>query len=252
MGKPYNRITHTYNATSDTCVAFYIWCDSDSTYTAPTIAVTTTSSDLVATTDGTTAASVFTFPAASAGGTSGTIDASNAGINTFGELADFVNSLDRWHLLLVAAERSETWGTYLLTASATACTDRAAAQTIYWDTSAIKKHRIGVTAKEPNGADTDVGFINEVFSIKANGTVAGGTITLNVTECDHRAGGTETTLYTETLTSAAETAIAEEYFHFESGAGKMILVSVDGSTHEPTSQYIELRHRTKGTGFQYQ
>ena len=248
MPKPYNRITHTYHATADTSIAFYIWCDSDSTYTAPTITVSATTSDLVFTTDGTTAASAMTYPPAAQGGTSGTIDASDTGIDTFGELADFVNAQEGWHMLLVGAERSETYGTYLLAASATACTDRANAQTIYWDTSAIKKYRIGVTAKDPNGADSDMGFVNEIFSIDAVGTVGGGTITLNITECDHRAGGTETTLYTETMTSGTAKQITPDYLHFESKAGHSLLVSVDGSTHEPTSAYIELRHRTKDAG----
>lgn len=248
MPKPYNRIVHTYHATADTSVAFYIWCDSDSTYTAPTVQVVTTTSDLKFTTDGTTAASAMTFPSVASGGTSGTIDASDSGINTFGELADFVNAQEGWHLLLVGAERSETYGTYLLTAAATACTDRAAAQTIYWDTSAIKKYRLGITAKDPNGADSDMGFINEILSITALGTVGGGSLTLNITECDHREGGSETTRYTQTLVSGTESTFAEEFMHFESGAGHSLLISMDGSTHEPTSAHLEVRHRTKDAG----
>jgi len=99
--------------------------------------------------------------------------------------------------------------------------------------------------------ENDPWDVFEDFSVWVDGTVGGGTLTLYVYEADHKKGGTDSTVYSETITSGTAEGVTPDYFQFDSTAGKALIVSLEGSTHEPTSALIELRHRTKGTGFQY-
>lgn len=241
---PKNVITCTTINTDDTQAhAALIWCDKTATNTAPTIAVSATTGDLVATYDGSTAPSDFY----EAGGTAGTIDVSDANANTFGEVEDIVNQADGWHMKLTGAIRSEaSTVAQLVTRSATKCMGIENAVPLYWDTSAVDHYRVAVTAAPLD----EMGYVNEVHSVAACCTCSGtpylwvlevpGVVQPGVapTATDYKV------LFKYLLTSTTAVDFDYREIFTQSAPGHRLIVSMSGSS-DISSAYLIVRHRTR-------
>ena len=215
----------------DTEVAAILWADVNSTNTAPTIEGS--SADLLATTDGTTAAAAFTDIGA---GTDGTIDTAQTDVDTMGELADRINEgCSGWHMELIGALRADTSAHILDTITEQACGGRENAVIIPYDTSDKKEYQIGITPRrwahfdydEP-GSDGE--FVNEILFLTVTSTFASGTSHIKIYEVDHRKGGaTAKLMFTYALTTATAFTLDSEDLPIQSRQGRSLVVKLDNS-----------------------
>ena len=231
-----DRIVSSCIDTDDTCIIGRIWCDRDSSNTAPTITVNS-SGDLVATTDGTTAASDFY----EVGGTAGTIDVSDANGDTWQEVVQTVNNTKNWHLHLIGVRGDESSDDVTNALSEVDCGNPDRAADLLDDTSVTKRYRIGITAKLPGVRDSDEGYINEILGFRAIATFSS-TLYLYIWEIND-ASGEYSQLYKYTMATATELARNANQIHIQSQPGHRLLVGLDCSAAISAAS-LTVRHRT--------
>lgn len=231
MGNFSDRTVSYMQDVDDTEVAAILWADVNSTNTAPTIEGS--SADLVATTDGTTAATAFTDIGA---GTGGTIDTAQTDVDTMGELADRINEgCAGWHMELVSALRADSSAHILDTITEQACGGKENAVIIPYDTSDKKEYQIGLTPRrwahfDSGEPGSDGEFMNEILFLTVTSTFGSGNSHILIYEVDHRKGGAAARLmFDYALTTATAFTLDKEDLPIQSAMGKSLVVKLDNS-----------------------
>lgn len=182
------------------------------------------------------------------GSTPGTIDVSNAAVNTFGEVADFINSLDDYEFIPWAALRgdsmNETGGALdelSGTQAKSASYDRDAGVALYWDTSIVKHDGIVISnmkfgAKTVPGGGSDEGIydeygaLNELFYYSLTPTY-GGTATLKLYELERKTEIEKASFVLAASTNATEIKFKDTLGHqYRATPGRRIYVRFTDDT----------------------
>jgi len=177
---------------------------------AATVAVAA-GGDISVTTDGSTADTTIVLPS---GGTDGTIDVSDASVDTLGEVVDHFNASANWQARLTGGLR--TWDSdntfFTLVATANCCNDGGvklyADPAVEYDGTNFCGCSLAITAgkfRKKNiirKDDDDGGWINELWYIENNLTYASGTAYIDIYDVDDVA---QTATLVERLAASATT-----------------------------------------------